>query len=112
MRINIDDTEFGSDLRYLYEGEPFTGEAVETISEGQVVALSTYRNGLAHGPMFEWYPDGQRKFEGEARDGRAVGVSREWHRNGQLAEERIFDEEGDLVSVRRWDEQGAPQPPT
>lgn len=112
MRINIDDTDLDSDMRYLYQGEPFTGEAVETVSGGRVIAVTTYRNGREHGPSWEWYPDGQMKFEGETRDGRAIGVNRRWHRNGQLAEEHIFDTQGRLVSVRRWDDNGMPQPPT
>lgn len=106
MRINIDDTDLDSDMCYLYQGEPFTGEAVETVSGGRIIAVTTYQNGREHGPSWEWYPDGQMKFEGAARDGRAIGVNRGWHRNGQLAEEKIFDERSRLISVRRWDENG------
>jgi hypothetical protein len=39
-------------------------------------------------------------------DGRPVRTHREWHENGQMAVERVFDDHGDLMRVRRWDENG------
>jgi antitoxin component YwqK of YwqJK toxin-antitoxin module len=110
MRVNIDDTDFDDDLRYFYKGEPFTGEAVETDPAGRVIALTTFRNGIEHGPNLGWYSDGTRRSEIQVINGNAVGTSRHWHRNGQLAEENNFDEHGELVSRRRWNEDGSPAP--
>jgi antitoxin component YwqK of YwqJK toxin-antitoxin module len=108
MRINIDDADMSDDHRLTYQGEWFTGEAVETARNGQVIALTTYYAGMEDGPSKEWYPDGQPKSEGQVRYGMAIGTFREWHRNGRLAVEQRFDDEGHgrQLSLRRWDEDG------
>ena len=62
MRINIDEARFDNH-RYFYGDEPFTGEAVETNPVGQVIALTTVRDGIPHGPEIEWYPSGQVESE-------------------------------------------------
>lgn len=54
MRINIDDG-----LRYLHDGEFFTGELVETDREGNVLTLITVRDGIRHGSFLEWFADGE-----------------------------------------------------
>lgn len=110
MRINIDDLDFDDDLQYFYRGEPFTGEAVETAPTGEVIALTTFRNGTEHGPQRGWYRDGSRHSEMTVVNGVAVGTAREWHPNGQIAEEGGFDENGEMVSLRRWNEDGSPAP--
>ncbi len=107
MRVNIDDTDMDDGQRFRYRDELFTGELVETDQAGAVIALTTVRNGIAHGPDRGWYPDGTLQSEIEVVDGRAVGTSREWHHNGRLAEERLFDDRGRLVMTRRWNEDGS-----
>jgi antitoxin component YwqK of YwqJK toxin-antitoxin module len=108
MRVNIDDTDMDDAQRFLYRGALFTGELVETDPAGTVIALTTIRNGIAHGPDRGWYPDGTLRSEIEVVDGRAVGTSREWHPNGRPAEERDFDEHGRLIAVRSWAADGTP----
>lgn len=107
MRINIDETRIRGHL-YFYGDQPFTGEAIETISNGTVIALTTIRDGIPHGPNVEWYPNGQVEYEATIRDGIVVGTSRLWHANGQLAEERDHDDYGHMIGCRRWDESGVP----
>lgn len=110
MRINVEDTDIDDGLRYLYQGEPFTGEVVEANQDGQILSLITLSGGIGHGPDLSWHPDGQRKTETTVQEGRAVGIGRAWHPNGQLAEEREFNDYGDLVRVSRWNEDGSPAP--
>lgn len=110
MRVNIDDTDQDDALRYVYNGELFTGEVVEMDKAGNVVGLTTVREGIPHGPDLGWYPDGRLEGETQVVDGRVVGTSRHWHPNGQLSEERDFDHRGHLVAVRRWNADGAPVP--
>jgi antitoxin component YwqK of YwqJK toxin-antitoxin module len=106
MLINIDQAHHGDDLRLLYEGEPFTGEVVETAPNGRIVALTSYSNGMEDGPATQWYADGQLRAKGVVSSGRAVGLHRRWHRNGQLAAEQRYDDNGRELSVRTWDEAG------
>lgn len=110
MRINIDETDFDDDLRYFHQGKPFTGEAIETAPTGELIALTTFRNGIEDGPHLGWYRDGSRRSETTVVNGKAVGISRKWYPNGQIAEEVEFDENGEMVMLRRWNEDGSPAP--
>ncbi|MFI2432193.1 toxin-antitoxin system YwqK family antitoxin [Streptomyces sp. NPDC018693] len=82
-RIDIDGpgVDIDRSLRLLYQGELFTGEAVEYLG-GALVSLESYQDGLVHGPSREWYP------------------------GGALASEKEFADDGELVSHRAWDESG------
>ncbi|MEU7948458.1 hypothetical protein AB0C50_27545 [Micromonospora taraxaci] len=91
-----------------YQGDLFTGEVVERSPQGQVIALTTYFEGMEDGPSAEWYPTGERKAEGSARYGTAVGVHEEWHRNGNPASRVEFDDQGRMLSRQRWAEDGTP----
>ncbi|MGK5738714.1 toxin-antitoxin system YwqK family antitoxin [Micromonospora sp. URMC 103] len=108
MRVEYDDVETEDDLRVTYQGQPFTGEVVERSSQNQVIAITTYFNGIEDGPSAEWYPTGERKAAGTVRYGMAVGVHEEWHRNGNLAARSEFDDQGNLLSRYRWAEDGTP----
>ncbi len=93
-------------LAYLVNGQYFTGEVIETCSNGQIVELTTVVNGEIDGPVRAWYPDGSVKLEMTVVRGRAAGVSRRWHPNGRLADEREFDEKGNFVAERSWTANG------
>jgi len=80
MRVNIDDLDFDDDLQYFYNGEPLTGEAVETAPTGEVIVLTTFRNGIEHGPQRGWYRDVQA-----IRDYCSEPTSC-WHRLGMAPE--------------------------
>ncbi|WP_280494994.1 toxin-antitoxin system YwqK family antitoxin, partial [Nocardia farcinica] len=105
--LAVDAVSYADDQRLEHDGEPFTGEVVEQVG-GQLVSQQFYVDGIAHGPEREWWADGGRKAEGEMRHGMPVGVHRFWHRNGQLAEEREFDDAGRMIRRRKWDENGDP----
>lgn len=107
-RVDVDDTEWDDGLFLLHDGEPFTGEVEETDADGRLLALETYRNGLADGDALRWHQNGRLRSEVVSNMGHAVGRAREWHENGQLAAEKTFDEGGRLVEVSMWDEDGAP----
>lgn len=105
--LNIDETDSGDDLRLMYNGEPFTCEAVEAVGD-QLLSQEFYVDGINDGPTREWWGDGVLKSEGTTRRGRPTGLYRDWHSNGRLACERVFDERGRLTEVRTWDENGRP----
>jgi antitoxin component YwqK of YwqJK toxin-antitoxin module len=109
MRVNIDDTTLDEDgTHYLYQGELFTGELVETLANGTIVTLKRVRNGQQDGVDQQWYPDGTPRSESTIVSGSAVGLSRQWHPNGQLAEEAELDHSGDVIWQRCWAEDGTP----
>jgi antitoxin component YwqK of YwqJK toxin-antitoxin module len=110
MRVNIDDVDFDDGVHYVYDGQLFNGEVVETDHDGNVIELVPVVDGRANGVERSWYADGTLSGEITVVNGNATGTSRRWHPNGQLAEERDFDARGSLVEIRRWDEDGTPVP--
>jgi antitoxin component YwqK of YwqJK toxin-antitoxin module len=106
-RVNRDqttsDTEDGWMVRL--NGVPFTGEVVD-VEDGQVVMLTTYENGIEHGPQWEIYPDGTKRNEGTFNHGDTVGEWRTWFPDGRLQSYQLFDRWGDLRKTQQWDEHG------
>lgn len=106
MRVELNDVTTEDDLRVTYQGEPFTGEVVERVRGGQIVAVRTYHLGVEDGPSAAWYPTGERKGTGVVRMGTAIGVHEVWHQNGTPAVRVEFDDDGNFLSRRRWTEDG------
>ncbi|ATL66223.1 toxin-antitoxin system YwqK family antitoxin [Nocardia terpenica] len=107
INANFDPVSWDIDLRLVYQGEPFTGEVVETLGD-QLLSQEFYVNGISHGPDREWWPDGTLESEGQMRNGRPYGIYRRWHENGRLASEKHFSDDGRLHTVLEWDEAGNP----
>ncbi|GAA3434362.1 toxin-antitoxin system YwqK family antitoxin [Kutzneria kofuensis] len=95
------DTEDGWMVRL--NGVPFTGEVVDT-ENGRVVAVTSYQDGLEHGPSIEYYPDGSKQVEGQSAGGHAVGEWREWYPSGKLKSYKLLDRWGDIRKTQMWDE--------
>ncbi|MFJ9409554.1 toxin-antitoxin system YwqK family antitoxin [Streptomyces sp. NPDC101393] len=107
MRIEYQDTYRDDDSRVHYEDDPFTGEVASRDGDGRIISLVSYIDGVPSGPQTQWYSDGTKKKEGQARWGLAVGDWRKWHPNGQLAEHSVFSLEGRRVRRQRWDRDGS-----
>ncbi|RDI69303.1 toxin-antitoxin system YwqK family antitoxin [Nocardia pseudobrasiliensis] len=106
--LTFDEVSWDDDLRLTYCGEPYTGEAIETVGGAQVISRDFYVDGVLHGPTKQWWADGRIMTEGQMRHGLAVGVFRTWHNNGQLGSEVEFSDTGQEISRREWDEAGKP----
>ncbi|QBI54130.1 toxin-antitoxin system YwqK family antitoxin [Streptomonospora litoralis] len=106
MRVNDEDVEDDGTGIAVYEGRPFTGETVETNKDGRILAIVQYKNGLEDGPWLQWFPNGQKKVEGQTSRGGPIGTWIEWHKNGQMAEKRIFNENRKTISHKQWNEEG------
>lgn len=107
IRVEEDDLDWDDNNLPSHEGEPFTGESVETMPDGRLLSLTTYVEGLDEGPFRVWSGDGVLVVEGTSHLGRPVGVQREWYKNGAPKVEREYGEQGDLLRYRAWDEDGA-----
>lgn len=103
----VDDSEITmtEDYEYLYQGEPFTGIAVEYY-EGFLLGEENYRDGMLHGLAKRWHLESEQLASLKSYENNAVvGVRKEWYESGQLKlEEEI--EEG--IALRRtvWDQFG------
>lgn len=98
----LDDVEWDDSMVLLHNGEPVTGEVVETTVDGVVLSSDQYVDGVPDGATREWWADGRLKAEGTVRRGRLVGTYREWHEDGELAVQKEFDANGLLVAEQRW----------
>lgn len=95
---------------WLYQGEPYTGEAVETTMDGTVIGLSNFVDGRKEGVQREWFYKGRLSDEYEVYRGFPVGISQTWHENGQLAKRVEYEAYGRVLKQEVWDENGVPVP--
>lgn len=103
MRIDSTESYMDETMRVHHGDELFDGEVETRDADGDVVGLTTYWQGIPHGPQTTWHPNGQKRQEGVHNLGAPVGEWRTWHPNGQLAERRTFDQP---ISRKRWDADG------
>jgi antitoxin component YwqK of YwqJK toxin-antitoxin module len=106
IRVPEGDLDWDDDDLPSYQGEPFTGEAVEIAPNGQLLSLTTFVNGRPDGPHQVWGEGGVLVAEGTSRRGRPVGVQRQWYDSGAPKVESEIDENGETVRYRAWDENG------
>jgi antitoxin component YwqK of YwqJK toxin-antitoxin module len=102
------DVDWDDSGRLVFEGVPFTGEAVTYNWLDEVRSLVTYVDGIREGAQREWYDGEELRSELTVHNGRVVGPAREWHPNGRPAREQWFDERGLPAAESRWDEDGRP----
>ena len=119
-----------SNGRLLYEGTPLDGEVTREFGGVNARQVTTYRNGLEHGPQRTWaengmlveerlfsegkktgvhrgyFPDGTNRFYAEFKDDRYVNEFWSWHTNGKVAEFKRYDREGRALVYKHWRESG------
>lgn len=106
-RIDLDgpDVDWDDQQALLYQGEPFTGEAVEYHPDGTLWTLRTFAGGFEEGPTRQWYRDGTQHRDGLLRGHQPDGEWREWRPDGTPRPLDVFDR-GRRVSYRVWDQAG------
>jgi len=73
-----------------YQGQPFTGIAIEKNEEGVMTSSNSYNRGRKHGLSQKWFGSGQLSFEANYFNGRKDGTAKSWWSNGQLRSETKF----------------------
>ncbi|UNO41904.1 hypothetical protein [Streptomyces sp. MST-110588] len=106
MRIEEEDSYMDEHLRVWHGEDLFTGEVIARDTEGRVISLSNYTQGIPDGPQAQWYSDGSKRTEGQNEMGKVVGEWRKWHPNGQLAQHYVFDDKGRCVRRQKWSKDG------
>ena len=104
-RVDFDELEPGEDQLMFWQGQPFTGVAVEFFPDGTLQSEVYHVNGLAHGPSRGWYPSGRLRDEMTLWYGALHGYKREWDEQGRLVSESL-GELGIGVAEKRWDVHG------
>ena len=82
--VNHDELEVREGVAYLKNSDsPYTGKVFEFHDNGQKKSEGNYKDGKVHGPVVIWYENGQKRSEGNYKDGKLHGDGRGWHENGQ-----------------------------
>lgn len=104
-KVDFDELESSNERYADFEGEGFTGYAVER--EPGYVSYRTFIRGMAHGPDYTLTESGVLvDFEILAINKPTVGAAISWNAEGSLASERIEASSGGLVVNREWDDRG------
>lgn len=66
------------------DGELFTGTGYSVFANGQIQHATPYVNGLRHGTMLVWYPDGKPMLLANYRNGYLNGKFKGWYQFGAV----------------------------
>ena len=106
--VNQDELEQRESIWYLKGSEtPYTGKAFKLYENGQKKHEGNFKDGKPDGLFVGWHENGQKKDEVNIKDGYGVGLWTKWHENGQKwMEERYMD--GESISAKFWNSKGEP----
>lgn len=120
--VEYEDLEYtvntdGRGCVYLYDGKPFSGIAVERFVDGTLRCEFTFRNGVEHGTIKEYYQSGKIKSYELRIDGKVRGPATEWFPNGGVKKiqeyglhgklrSRTYNEAGKLIAEEDFGERG------
>lgn len=68
--------------------------------------LLYYKNGLPEGKAKGFYPNGRLKSDENFKDGHITGVCHYYFDNGQMSSYEVYDEMGNITSVKQWNRDG------
>jgi antitoxin component YwqK of YwqJK toxin-antitoxin module len=107
MIVDYDDLTPSEDhLTLTYQGQDFTGTAVEKDRHGTVIAEVAFREGKKFGLSREWFPNGRVRTEETYAFDELHGESREWYESGALRAEGAY-ELGICLRKQEWSADGA-----
>jgi len=89
------------DSLMLKDGKPFTGTAYVRYANNQLQRATQYVNGLKHGTMLVWYPDGKPQLLATYRKGRLNGKFKGWYQFGAVIYDLVLKDNafvGDQLS--------------
>jgi antitoxin component YwqK of YwqJK toxin-antitoxin module len=90
LRVPDDQLWYDEELRYYYQGQPFTGIGYDD-SPGVGLSEIRYRDGLQDGWSRDWYPDGVLKAETHYYRNVVHGTHREFREDGTLGVEEQYE---------------------
>jgi antitoxin component YwqK of YwqJK toxin-antitoxin module len=78
---------------------------------GQKKSEGNYKDGVIHGPAIGWHKNGQKAYEANYIKGKENGLSTEWYENGQI-KLKIQFKDGKALSADAWKPNGEKCPVT
>ena len=86
--VNVEELERREDIAYLKGSDnPYTGKGYGLYKNGQKKSEGNWKNGKLHGLITEWYENGQKKTQGHFKDGKEDGLQTSWYESGQKKDE-------------------------
>ena len=89
LRVDISRLENRNDTMY-FGSQLFTGVAVLTGANGNIVLETTYKNGLPNGLETAYYPDGNKRSESMMKDGKYNGKVIHYYPNGKIESSETY----------------------
>jgi antitoxin component YwqK of YwqJK toxin-antitoxin module len=105
QRVDFDSLQTKADQTIVYQGQPFTGIAVETRSDGTLMCETEFVEGVQNGASREWSTRGQLIAEDTYWNGSKHGICRRWLESGQPASEDTY-EYSIKTKHKEWDATG------
>ena len=90
----------------FYNNLPFTGKAQRFYRTGFLAEETIYVNGIKHGLMLKWFPEGNQSFSGNYQNGQRDGKVKSWWSNGQLRTFAIYEKGVANGTQKEWYKSG------
>lgn len=75
---------------YYRQGSPFSGISFERYPGGMLQRVMHLRDGVKHGPLYIWYPDGSPQMSAWYVQGRLRGRFLGWYANGNVIYDMVI----------------------
>ena len=108
--VPLKELEIRESIWYLKDSEtPYTGKVYSLHPNGQKKQEGNFKEGKLDGLYVEWYENGQKAVESNMKNGKPDGVWVNWHENGRKKSE-INWKDGIKVegSAKYWNSKGEP----
>ena len=78
----------------------------EYFDNGQLKEQIPLKNNTLNGEYEAFYESGQLRAQGIYKNGKMTGSWKYWYLNGQLLSEASYNDEGELIDLKAWDDSG------
>lgn len=79
----------------------------EWYTNGTLKLEGNYKNNYKDGIFRKWYENGQIKELATYRRDTLIGEGKWYHENGQMSSHEKYDNEGNLISIKQWNDEGS-----
>ena len=85
IEVNLSETIiFEGKLYKIDQDKPFSGKVYNTYPNGQREYVGNYKNGKPNGLLLYWYENGYKMREGQLKDGSPIGRWKYYNQDGNL----------------------------
>lgn len=86
----------------LYQGKPFTGDAITYYPDGKKSKMESFHKGMRHGYLKQWFPSGILSFDSNYIHGYKNGETKSWWRTGKLRSLAHYQNGKVHGEVKQW----------